>query len=429
MIRKFRIDRLPITSPIYKRYTNQNRGNTPRSFFTKHLRLYLDEHNYLRESNRPDTSRISRIHEVVTGIGLRVDKRFDFHSFNSGIEIDQISKTLEKEGVAGVTLSYINDSLTLTYYYPFLKVKENSKDLYNEESKRFYPGVYYSRGKWFWSNSLNASVTDSPNSFLYSSEYSLGDTNYTEESEKIVLIDELYNSYYRYFIFIPYSVIKTPILEAYLPLSRNFNYFDPIVNYNIEWLGRQFPLFTVEEIRSGIYRGTYTANNTALNSLPVSSVVSYIQNLLITELRETDPFANIVSSKYNVGQYPDFRGLELFTTIGNIFRVYRSSNTGSLEPVTSFYRDCIGMFNSSIERLSQAALYLTFTVETGSNGLVRLITLVFDISYTPSSSTEVSYEVTKERYISESLLKVIYYNCVPVKTGFHHLNQPEVLPN
>lgn len=243
-LRKYIRHKKDIRNTLYKRFTLSNRGNTPLSFKTKYLNFTFTETKSLKFFRSVYSRRLGRIYHINGK-----DWRFDFSSCMAPKEIIDLSKSLDPSDVCAVyTTEPVSGSYVYHYVYPFRKTE--GVGYITEKSSLFYPGLYYSRGEWMWTDKLSNSLFGLKgrqiSSFSYTTDYTSG------EIEDID--NDLVGSESVYFIYIPFSSIKTPSVQAYLPLSmdpiylKQFEVGDTteirsMVTNTIFWMGRPLQLF------------------------------------------------------------------------------------------------------------------------------------------------------------------------------------------
>lgn len=171
--------RLEIRNQLYRRFTNRGKGFTPRGFYSPYL-------GTLRSRNR--------IYKIVEDIN------FNTYSYKNPSDLFVLSSSLPAENVALVKIEQDN------YIYSFVFRNASSmkrSPVKEEHSSILYPGVYFVNKCWvyvYYSNIYNSGLTrvipPTFSCYNYQGSFSVGS----------------------YAIYIPFDSIKTPILQAYLPL-------------------------------------------------------------------------------------------------------------------------------------------------------------------------------------------------------------------
>lgn len=240
ILRKYKRHKIDIKNSIYNRYILTNRGNTPISFKTRYLNFSFDEYKRLTFLKTIYSRRTARIYRIN-----KKDFKFDFSSCKVSSSIIEISKSLDPSGVCVVYI--LNDYNGVFYINPF---ENNNGEGYKVEQTvhRFLPGVYYSRGLWMWTDKLSITLNGLVGRTYRNNYYS---TDYTQLEDMVIPYANLADM--QYAIYIPFDCIKTTVLQAYLPLSRNISFifngraYDDshtyygivdLVNSDIIWMGR-----------------------------------------------------------------------------------------------------------------------------------------------------------------------------------------------
>lgn len=479
MSKKFTVGRIRITSPLYRRFTNMNRGNTPRSFFTKYIRLRVINNTPQYGGHTPkwdklDSVQASRIYRSPLreyGGVTSCDERFDFFSFSCSKYIFKLADGLKCSRVAGVEIAVSEYYTAITYVFPFVsaKPKSGSVKMEHERGTLFYPGVYYSRGKWFWTNKMSDTLNHNPTfslSFSGSSPITSISSDYTPSTDfEKVSVSDLSASGRLYMVYIPFDQIRTPILQAYLPLSvnkrsySNFGkqsydetfYMDlPDVNnpnrivkhlyQPILWMGRMFDPLIVNEDVSSVFNGQYNNQNS-----PTSYSTSLIE----------DYFDRYLNWYFDEHIHPISFEIDSDATVWCVQRRPRSFATNervrfqpSLKPPSfpTTYIDSkewsepsnvvndrsinvnLNWFRYTSIAIDQAILVRTFKVDVQLLPSVRRmlrVSFMMDMLFDPQYVERESYSIGKNHKLNEIIAKVVSFNAVPTHTDFQHLTLSE----
>lgn len=193
-MQKGKFKKFIIKNQTLRRFTNRGRGFTPVK--AKHnfpTSTYPDNRDYFNDS--------SRLYDIGEHTFL-----FDQYSFKNPEELVQLSASLPANNIA----IFKRKGALYTYFYPFRNQKDYPRQSQNtessyKESEVYLPGLYYCNRQWFY--------TDIHDIVLYS--YSIDNSTQptTHTSMKMDVIPENTPS-----VYIPFTSIRTPILQAYLPL-------------------------------------------------------------------------------------------------------------------------------------------------------------------------------------------------------------------
>ena len=473
MSKKFTVGKIRITSPLYRRFTNMNRGNTPRSFFTKYIRLRVVGNTPQYGGHTPkwdklDSVQASRIYRHPLQEWCYepcCDERFDFFSFTCSKYLFKLADGLKCSRVAGIE---IKESGVITYVFPFVsaKPKSGSVKMEHESGTLFYPGVYYSKGKWFWTNKLSETLNHNPTfslSFSGSTLTTSISSDYTPSTDfETVSISDLNDSGRLYMVYIPFDQIRTPILQAYLPLSVGkigFSNFgtrsyeetfyahlpdvnDPthVVNHlyqPILWMGRMFDPLIVNADSTQEFQGMYDRRS-ATTSYNKSLIEGYFDRYLNKRMTETGRSFLIDSSAtvWCVQRCP-----RSFATYDQVLSdptltppsfppTYLDSKDWS-EPshvVNGTINVNLNWFTYTSAAIEQAILVRTFKVDVEvRSGVYRTLKVSFmmDMLFDPQYEERESYSIGKNHKLNEIIAKVVSFNSVPIHTDFQHLTLSE----
>ena len=451
MPKKYPKSKCVIRNTLYKRFVNVNRGNTPRGFNTRYLTFTFDKRRRRLYNTLPYTIRSSRIYTIHHKInGLFEDIRFDFCNHNSTSSIITLANTLSCDKVAGVYLNSVNGNIKSTYIYPFQQGKgyRGNLKLYNEESSKFYPGVYYSMGSWFYSDSLSDSlikITPKYGDVFYNNT-----TDYTSINTELVNSNILYNTNRRYFIYIPFDIISTPILQAYLPISKTFTLRNDVFDenqdsvYNIEheirWMGKDFVLQHIKNVPSSReeFLKEYTRSGSSFTNTP-TVLQGLCRDHLFNNLNDSsliNSFQIIENSPYTgafIIQTPMIEwssskripSLNSPPTYVLVPAYVKKSEIDSRGKASSLSTDWNRF--SCDKHLSSCRIVFTFYVEgkEANVNFQRVYRYGIQVDYTPRMTT-VTYSnntVFPNTKINSHLREIIAHNLVSCDSGFSHLNR------
>lgn len=170
-----------IQNQLYRRFTNRGRGFTPRGFAMK--KIFIARNRIYDISNK--------------------DINFNTYSFKNSDKLIELSSSLPAEDIALVNKS--GDKFRYLFLFRNHSSMKSGVPVKEEFSSIRYPGLYFCNKRWVcvYSNSSNDGLyLITPPEFKYSQNHS---TDITESS---------------YAIYIPFDSIKTPILQAYLPMIQ-----------------------------------------------------------------------------------------------------------------------------------------------------------------------------------------------------------------
>ena len=482
MSKKFTVGRIRITSPLYRRFTNMNRGNTPRSFFTKYIRLRVVNNTPQYGGHTPkwdklDSVQASRIYQRPLreyGGVTSCDERFDFFSFTCSKYIFKLADGLKCSRVAGVEIEVSGSSTAITYVFPFVsaKPKSGSVKMEHEWSTQFYPGIYYSRGKWYWTNKLSETLNHNPTfslSFSGSTLTTSISSDYTLSTDfEIVSVSDLSDSGCLYMVYIPFDQIRTPILQAYLPLSVNkisYSNFstrsyeetfyvnlpdvdDPsrIVRHlyqPILWMGRMFDPLIVNEDVSSVFNGRYNNRNSP-TSYSTSLIEDYFDryiNWYFENALHLPPSSFQVYSDATVWciqrRPRSFATYERVLSISSLNPPSFPANTYLDSTEWSEPSNVVSDTNININlnwfrytsvAIEQAILVRTFKVGVELRPSVYRtlkVSFMMDMLFDPQYVERVVYSIGKNHKLNEIIAKVVSFNAVPTHTDFQHLTLSE----
>lgn len=295
-LRRYIRHKKDIKNTLYRRFTLSNRGYTPISFKTRNLnfkftytkRLYFYRNIYSRRSGR------------IYHINGK-DWRFDFSSCMPPKEIISLSKSLDPTNVCAM---YMLQNGKFVYIFPF---KETNAQAWPIDTSDFlYPGLYYSRGLWMWtdqvSDNLNSLVCRVviPDDSHFTTDYTCGNISILDKNT-------LLNSC-KYFIYVPFDSIKTTVLQAYLPMCKSQVLLEDLyrggssdkVDFlpcTIFWMGKPLQLFGWKEegytnriymnrtLRTGegfsrtLDKADALANTIYYNSIPIDSQFHHLSRV------------------------------------------------------------------------------------------------------------------------------------------------------
>ena len=481
MSKKFTVGKIRITSPLYRRFTNMNRGNTPRSFFTKYIRLRVVYNTPQYGGHTPqwdklDSVQASRIYQRPLreyGGVTSCDERFDFFSFTCSKYIFKLADGLKCSRVAGVEIEVSWSSFAITYVFPFVsaKPKSGSVKMEHEGGSLFYPGVYYSRGKWFWTNKLSETLNHNPTfslSFSGSTLTTSISSDYTPSTDfEMVSVSDLSASGRLYMVYIPFDQIRTPILQAYLPLSVNKisysdfgthsyeeTFYDHIPDVNDPtrtvnhlyqptlWMGRMFDPLTVNEESIQTFTGQYNNRNspTSYNKSLIESYFDrylnwYFENVL--QLSSSSFQVDSSATVWCVQRRPrSFATYDLVSSQPSLnppsFPTTYLDSTDWSEPshVVSDLNINVNLnwFMYTSVAIEQAILVRTFKVGVELRPSVYRTLKVFfmmDMLFDPQYEEREEYSIGKNHKLNEIIAKVVSFNAVPIHTDFQHLTLSE----
>lgn len=482
--------RLEIKNSLYRRFTNMNKGNTPRSSNTRYLTFCLDNRKRVYYIYSPYSVRCSRIYRIKHNgnrhsnnydkqKGIYTDLKLDFCSFNSGSSLVSLANTLDASKVSGVYIEEDGGHIIISYLFPFVKgtSTQGSNKLYTETSSTFYPGVYYSRGCWYFTQSSSTSLTKIEGYFHPTSDsYS---TDYTSSDFKTLSLnipssrDKLLAS--KYFIYIPFSSIQTPVLQAYLPLVNSVlilsnltrlpdgdtvsyvDFTDDTPDHNegqIRWMGKSFHnVHLINESRIVQELSENYAYSGDSSSLPTISWMRTVCNTYVSNDTTTGS-----SSPHGSPTYGDIRqyGFAVFKTLPQMSYFNDVIQDGShpkiyVNIMVAPYRDVEDSnynYKITIDQLATKLLncscdsyltvgdtaYLYFYSEkvcTYADNYTRLIRYQFFFEISPYNNVKRDVTVTdtsieRNEKLNDILSKIIYFNTVPLNSGFAHLSRTSV---
>lgn len=201
-----------VKNQLYRRFTNRSKGYTPRAIDPKSSKVIGHTEGVYNDINRIYEMTCNVVQE---GAYTPNDLIFNRYSYRNPEELISLASSLPSEDISLV----YKEGTKLKYYYPFKnygKLKFETKTYpIPEESVLYYPGFY------FFNKTLYHTYTLSNSVFFYrqSSEdtpYYLGDGECA--------------------VYIPFDAIKTPIIQAYLPLSVGTQ-FTMTTDDTCRWIG------------------------------------------------------------------------------------------------------------------------------------------------------------------------------------------------
>lgn len=452
MPRKYKILRLSITNTLYRRFTNPNRKFTPRSIRTKYLNMRVNDHKRLYYTTTPHSIRCSRIYHITGNFNLLgkrrnpdCDVRFDFSSHN--IEFLKIlANSLSSKDLACVCAyeDIGSGNNKLLYTFPFVQGIGGS--FKTETSSQFYPGIYYSRGVWLWADKLSYTITEIQG---FKVGRSINTTDYTDSEEIEHDLNEAQNNWIlnrAYFIFIPYTAIESPVLQAYLPLSDTIailkgrrgsdeGHLCTYTDQSIIWMGREF--HPVQKLVETVSK--YTGNYSALDSSQYTGTPSTLLSKITTQYLSQYLYAgySFTSLQWVIipSQISDWEqgfiisGEEDLPECIQLQRAYASQDITVLnyriDSPTQF-----GTVYSSVKKDEPSprlgALVRFDRVSESLPTVYILVGIVID--YSPVTESVESWVFTHNREMSKLVLDIIYSNTVPTDTGFSHLSRSGTVP-
>lgn len=198
-----------VKNQLYRRFTNRSKGYTPRAIDLKSSKVIGHTEGVYNDINRIYEMTCNVVKE---GAYTPKDLIFNRYSYRNPEELISLASSLPSEDISLV----YKEGTKLKYYYPFrnygkLKFKTKTYPI-PEESVLYYPGFY------FFNKTLYHTYTLSNSVFFYRQDtpYYLGDGECA--------------------VYIPFDAIKTPIIQAYLPLSV-VTQFTMTTDDTCRWIG------------------------------------------------------------------------------------------------------------------------------------------------------------------------------------------------
>ena len=199
-----------VKNQVYRRFTNRSKGYTPRAIDPKYSEIAGHHEGIYND--------INRIYEITTNSVESQESYdpttfiFNRYSYRNPEELISLASSLPAEEVSLV----FKENNKLKYTYPFTKNKLHTPPYY-ETSELFYPGFYFFNKKLYHAYTISDRIKF----------YVKKGVDTTP-----VYVDDIDCA-----VYIPFNAVKTPIIQAYLPLSVNTQFIMSNDSYTCRWIG------------------------------------------------------------------------------------------------------------------------------------------------------------------------------------------------